>query len=98
MKKKRKTQLEKRRTNKTISDQIREAERRNNNIIETIDNIIDDIILLGKQETQKHIIICSTTMPGYCNTLYNKIKDYKIEYSHSSSTELYITPIKILGL
>ena len=35
MKQKRKTQLEKRRTNKTISDQIREAERRNNKIIET---------------------------------------------------------------
>jgi hypothetical protein len=27
----------------------------------------------------------------------NKIKDYNIEYSHCSTTELYIRPIKILG-
>ena len=48
-----------------------------------INNIIDEIILLGKQETQKHIIICSTTMPGYCNILYDKIKDYNYTVSYN---------------
>ncbi len=48
-----------------------------------IDGIVDDIVQLGHQDEQKHIILQSTTIPGYCNSIEEKLKsvNYTLTYN-----------------
>jgi UDPglucose 6-dehydrogenase len=48
-----------------------------------IDNVINDILSHGIQNIQKHIIICCTTMPGYCNKINDRLKDYNYTVSYN---------------
>lgn len=41
-----------------------------------IDNIIIELISYGKLDKVQNIVISSTTMPEYCEKIYNKLKDY----------------------
>ncbi len=40
-----------------------------------IDTIIEQLQTLGKQTVQRHLIINSTCMPGYCNSIEKKLND-----------------------
>ena len=48
-----------------------------------IDEIVDNLIKLGKQDRRKELIINSTTFPGYCDTIQKKLEDfnYKVSYN-----------------
>lgn len=46
---------------------------------ENIDKIINELILFGIQTTTKYLVISSTVYPGYCDEIYNKIKNYNYE-------------------
>jgi nucleotide sugar dehydrogenase len=48
-----------------------------------IDNIINQLITYGYQEKKINLVISSTTMPGYCNTVYDKLEklNYDICYN-----------------
>ena len=48
-----------------------------------IDEIINELEKYGKQKHTKHIIINSTCMPGYCDSIKNKLEDlnYTISYN-----------------
>ena len=48
-----------------------------------IDNILDSLISLGKQQEEKHIILQSTTIPGYCDGIEKKLSDcnYTLTYN-----------------
>lgn len=48
-----------------------------------IDEIVDNLIKLGKQDHRKELIINSTTFPGYCDTIQKKLEDfnYKVSYN-----------------
>ena len=50
-----------------------------------IDNFIKECIKLEKQEITKNIIISSTVMPNYCNSLLNKLKDYNYDIIYNPS-------------
>jgi UDPglucose 6-dehydrogenase len=48
-----------------------------------IESIADQLISFGKQSRRKDLIINSTTFPGYCETLHNKLKDYNYHVSYN---------------
>ncbi len=50
-----------------------------------IDNFINECIKLEKQEKRKNIIISSTVMPNYCNSLLNKINEYNYDITYNPS-------------
>ena len=48
-----------------------------------IDGIVGDIEKLGKQLEQKHIILHSTTIPGYCDSIEKRLEscNYTLTYN-----------------
>lgn len=48
-----------------------------------IDDVVNTIIKFGKQKTRKELVINSTTFPGYCDTVQEKLKDlnYFVSYN-----------------
>ena len=48
-----------------------------------IDGIIDSIENFGKSETRKHIILQSTTIPGYCDSIEGRLNsvNYSLSYN-----------------
>lgn len=50
-----------------------------------IDSIVNNIEKLGNQQEKKHIILQSTTIPGYCDTIENRLE--KCNYSLSYNPE-----------
>jgi nucleotide sugar dehydrogenase len=48
-----------------------------------IEDLIEKLKAIGPFENQKHLIICSTTMPGYCKTVYDRLENlnYKVSYN-----------------
>lgn len=48
-----------------------------------IERVTDEIITAGKTETRKHLVIGCTTMPGYCDTLAEKMERYNYSVSYN---------------
>tara|TARA_A100001515_G_scaffold69483_1_gene55239 strand:- start:3735 stop:4838 length:1104 start_codon:yes stop_codon:yes gene_type:complete len=48
-----------------------------------VDSVVDKLISLGKSEKQKHFVICCTTMPQYCDSVHEKLKDYNYSVSYN---------------
>jgi UDPglucose 6-dehydrogenase len=48
-----------------------------------IERATDEILKFGKQEDKKHLVICCTTMPGYCDSLQEKVKDFNYTVSYN---------------
>lgn len=48
-----------------------------------IDDVVNSLMKLGKQERRKELIINSTTFPGYCETLQEKLIDYNYYVSYN---------------
>ncbi len=48
-----------------------------------IDNLINKLEAFGPQEKQKHFIVCCTTMPGYCDSIKNRLNsnNYTVSYN-----------------
>lgn len=48
-----------------------------------IDDLVEVLEKHGKQQTQKHLIINSTVMPGYCNSIKEKVQalNYTLTYN-----------------
>jgi len=47
-----------------------------------IDSLIDKIISLGKKQN-KHFVVCCTTMPTYCDTAQERLKEYGYTVSYN---------------
>ena len=48
-----------------------------------IDNLVEALQSYGQQTEQKHLVICCTTMPGYCDTVERQLKDYNYTVSYN---------------
>jgi len=48
-----------------------------------IDSIVDSIIKLGYQSERKHIILQSTTIPGYCDSIEKALEDCNCSLSYN---------------
>lgn len=48
-----------------------------------IDNLIQQLESLGRQNTQKHFIVCCTTLPGYCDSIRDRLSslNYSVSYN-----------------
>ena len=41
-----------------------------------INGIVDKFISLGRMQTEKHLVICCTTSPTYCDNIASKLEEY----------------------
>jgi nucleotide sugar dehydrogenase len=48
-----------------------------------IDSLVKDLKMFGKQAEQKHLIICCTTMPEYCDTVQERLSEYNYIVSYN---------------
>lgn len=48
-----------------------------------IENLINNLIKFGKQIQTKHLVICCTTMPEYCDLLQDKLLEYNYVISYN---------------
>lgn len=48
-----------------------------------VDNLVEKIKLLGKQEQTKHFVICCTTMPQYCDSVQERLNDFNYVVSYN---------------
>jgi len=48
-----------------------------------VDNLVNSLKEFGVQQTQKHLVICCTTMPGYCDTVEQRLRDYNYTVSYN---------------
>lgn len=48
-----------------------------------VDNLISKLEELGRCQTQKHFIVCCTTMPGYCDSIKERLNaiNYTVSYN-----------------
>ena len=47
-----------------------------------VDSVVENLIKLGPQKN-KHLIICCTTMPGYCDTVFERLSSYGYAVSYN---------------
>jgi UDPglucose 6-dehydrogenase len=48
-----------------------------------IDRVVDELISFGVQDQKKHFIIGCTVMPGYCDGVFDKMRDYNYSVSYN---------------
>ena len=48
-----------------------------------VDSLINNLLSFGKQGKEKHLVICCTTMPGYCDSIKGKVESqgYTVSYN-----------------
>lgn len=47
-----------------------------------VDGVVEKLLSFGKQKN-KHFVICSTTMPGYCDTVSDRMTDFGYTVSYN---------------
>lgn len=48
-----------------------------------VDRVVESFIKLGKNETSKHLVICCTTSPKYCDTVQERLQDFNWVVSYN---------------
>ena len=48
-----------------------------------VDTLVESIQKLGQQKQRKHLVICCTTMPEYCDTVQERLDSYNYEVSYN---------------
>jgi nucleotide sugar dehydrogenase len=48
-----------------------------------INDVVAKLSTLGKQDQKKHLVISCTTMPEYCDTVHETLKEYNYEVSYN---------------
>tara|TARA_A100001515_G_scaffold32192_1_gene25119 strand:- start:50341 stop:51456 length:1116 start_codon:yes stop_codon:yes gene_type:complete len=48
-----------------------------------VDELAKSLIKLGPAKETKHLVICCTTMPGYCDTVQERLKDFNYIVSYN---------------
>lgn len=48
-----------------------------------VDGVVEKLKQLGRQQTQKHFVVCCTTMPGYCDSITRQLNElnYTVSYN-----------------
>ena len=54
--------------------------------VSQVDNVVNELISLGHQETEKHLIICSNVNPGYCDGVQKALSPYNWQVSYNPET------------
>ena len=48
-----------------------------------IETLVDNLVSLGTMEKNRHLVICCTTMPGFCDTISEKLSKYNWTVSYN---------------
>jgi len=48
-----------------------------------IDSLVESLIGLGVQRDEKHLVVCCTTMPGYTDTVADRLREYNYVVSYN---------------
>ena len=48
-----------------------------------VDSLIKSLELFGRQKERKHFVVCCTTMPGYCDSIKEKLSALNYEVSYN---------------
>ena len=48
-----------------------------------IDTLVEKVKSFGVQKKPKHLIVCCTTMPGYCDTVQERLRDFNYIVSYN---------------
>ena len=48
-----------------------------------VDSVVNKCISMGKQKQTKHLVVCCTTMPGYCDTVSDRLEKYNYTVSYN---------------
>ena len=48
-----------------------------------VDRVVEGFIKLGKNETTKHMVICCTTSPKYCDTVQERLEEFNWVVSYN---------------
>lgn len=48
-----------------------------------VDDVVNKLIQYGKQKESRHLIINCTTMPGYCDSVFEQLRDYNWSVSYN---------------
>jgi nucleotide sugar dehydrogenase len=48
-----------------------------------VESTVENLLKFGIQDEPKHLIICCTVMPGYCDSLYEKVKEFNYTVSYN---------------
>lgn len=48
-----------------------------------VDSLVDNLLSFGEQPVEKHLVICCTTMPGYCDTVRDRVENYGYTVSYN---------------
>ena len=51
-----------------------------------IESFLERLLSFGKQETQKHLVICSNVQPGYTDTVAERVKEYNYTTTFNPET------------
>jgi len=48
-----------------------------------MDSLVESLIALGAQKEEKHLVVCCTTMPGYTDTVADRLREYNYVVSYN---------------
>jgi len=51
-----------------------------------VDAVVDDLVRLGVQEQEKHLVICTNVNPGYSDTIYGRLENLNWQVSFNPET------------
>ena len=54
--------------------------------VSQVESVVEQLLSLGFQEKEKHLIICSNVNPGYSDTIYERLKHLNWQVSYNPET------------
>lgn len=54
--------------------------------ISQVDSVVDQLVKLGRQKEEKHLVICTNVNPGYSDTAYSRLKNMNWQVSFNPET------------
>ena len=54
--------------------------------VSQVDDVVSQLVMLGAQEEEKHLIICTNVNPGYSDTVHERLKDLNWDVSFNPET------------
>ena len=54
--------------------------------VSQVDDVVDELVMLGVQEQEKHLVICTNVNPGYSDTVHERLKNLNWQVSFNPET------------
>ena len=54
--------------------------------VSQVDDVVDQLVMLGPPEKEKHLVICTNVNPGYSDSVYQRLKNMNWQVSFNPET------------